>query len=55
MLKIDGKYGNLHVDGMSKDIDKIEVNELHKYLDKLEKEQMKLIEQQNEYLSQIIG
>ncbi len=54
MFKIDGKYGNLHVNGMSIDIEKIDVNELDKYLNELERKEIELIEQQNEYLSQII-
>lgn len=54
MFKIDGKYGNVHIDGMSKDIDKINTNELDKYLNELEKHRIELIKQQNEYLSQII-
>lgn len=55
MFKIDGKYGNLHIDGMSKDIDKININELDEYLIKLEKKRIELIKQQNEYLSKIIN
>lgn len=39
---------------MSIDIEKIDVNELDKYLNELERKQIELIEQQNEYLSQII-
>lgn len=54
MFKIDGKYGNIHVDGMSIDIDKINMNELDKYLEKLQKKREQIIEQQNDYLSQII-
>ena len=54
MFKIDGKYGNIHVNGMSIDIEKVDVNELDKYLNELEIKQIKLIEQQNEYLSKII-
>lgn len=54
MFKINGRYGNIHVNGMSIDIDKIDLNELDKYLNELEIKQMQLIEQQNEYLSQII-
>lgn len=54
MFNNDGKYGNIHVNGMSLDIDKINVNELNKYLKELKRKQKELIEQQNEYLSQII-
>lgn len=54
MFKIDGKYGNLYVNGMSIDIEKIDVNELDKYLNELERKHIELIEQQNDYLSQII-
>lgn len=54
MFKIDGKYGNIDVNGMSIDIDKMEVKELSQHLENLEKKQIELINQQNEYLSQII-
>lgn len=54
MFNIDGKYGNLHIDGMSLDIDKINLEELNNYLDRLEKKQKELIEEQNNYLSQIV-
>ncbi len=54
MFKIDGKYGNIHVDGMSIDIDKININELDMYLEKLERNRELIIEKQNDYLSKII-
>ncbi len=54
MFKIEGKYGNIQIDGRSIDIEKIEEKELSQHLKKLEKKQMELIQQQNEYLSQII-
>ena len=54
MFKFDGKYGNIHIDGMSIDIDKINIDELDKYLEKLETKREQIIEQQNNYLSQII-
>ncbi len=55
MLKIDGKYGNVHIDGMSIDIEKTKISDLNKYLRELETKRMQLIEQQNSYLSQIIN
>lgn len=55
MFKIDGKYGNIHINGMSIDIEKTNVNDLNKYLQELEMNRMRLIEQQNNYLSQIIN
>lgn len=54
MFKFDGKYGNLHINGMNIDIDKININELNNYLEKLEQKRVQIIEQQNNYLSQII-
>ena len=54
MFKFDGKYGNVHIDGMSADIDKINMTELGKYLERLERKRVQIIEQQNAYLSQII-
>lgn len=54
MFKIDGKYGNMHINGMSINIEKTNINELEKYLVELERKQKQLIEQQNDYLSQII-
>ena len=55
MFKFEGKYGNAHVDGMNIDIEKTEISKLENYLQKLEKKQITLIEQQNNYLSQIIN
>ena len=54
MFRFDGKYGNIHIDGMSIDIDKINMDELEQYLEKLETKRVQIIEQQNDYLSQII-
>lgn len=54
MFKFDGKYGNVHIDGMSIDIDKINITELDKYLEKLQRKRVQIIEQQNDCLSQII-
>ncbi len=54
MFKFDGKYGNVHIDGMSVDIDKINMTELSKYLERLERKRVQIIEQQNDCLSQII-
>lgn len=54
MFKYEGKYGNIHIDGTSMDIDKINLSELNKYLEKLERKRTQIIEQQNDYLSQII-
>ena len=54
MFEFGGKYGDIHIDGVSIDIDKINMTELDKYLEKLEKKREQIIEQQNYYLSQII-
>lgn len=54
MFKFNEEYGNLHIDGTSINIDKINLDELTKYLEKLERRRENVIEQQNEYLSQII-
>lgn len=54
MFKFDGKYGNIHIGGTSIDINKIKITDLYKYLERLEKKRVQLIEQQNDYLSQII-
>ena len=54
MFKIDGKYGNIHINGMSIDIEKTKIDDLNKYLQELEVKREKLIDQQNNYLSQII-
>ena len=54
MFKINGKYGNVHINGISIDIDKMNGKELEKYLEKSESKRIELIEQQNKYLSQII-
>lgn len=55
MFKIDGKYGNVHINGMSIDIEKTKISDLNKYLQKLEMKREQLIEQQNNYLSKIIN
>jgi|GEM_PF-3034957 hypothetical protein len=55
MFKIDGKYGNVHINGMSIDIEKAKISDLNKYLQELEIKRMQLIEQQNNYLLQIIN
>ncbi len=55
MFKIDSKYGNVHINGMSIDIEKTKINDLNKYLQELEIRRLQLIEQQNNYLSQIIN
>ena len=55
MFKVDGKYGNIHINGMSIDIEKTKTEELKKHLQKLEEKREKLIDKQNNYLSQIIN
>ena len=55
MFKIDGKYGNVHINGMSIYIEKAKISDLNKYLQELEIKRMQLIEQQNNYLLQIIN
>lgn len=54
MLKINGKYGDIKIEGRSVDIEKIPLEELNKNLEKLLEKQNKLLEKQNEYLSQIL-
>lgn len=55
MFEDNEKYGKLHKNGLSTSIDKMNIEELEKNLKELKQKQMKLIEKQNEYLSQIIN
>ena len=55
MFKDYSKYGNIHIGGVSVNIDKTNIAELDKYLEKLEREREQIIQQQNDYLSQMIG
>lgn len=55
MLTMGNKYGNIHLNGDSISIEKSTVADLKGYMQKLEEKNMKLIEQQNEYLSQIMS
>ena len=55
MFKTDGKYGNVNINGTNIDIDKTKINDLNRYLQELELKRIQLIEQQNNYLSQIIN
>ncbi len=55
MFENSEMYGNLHKNGSSISIDKMNIEELNKNLNDLKRKQMKLVEQQNEYLSQIIN
>ncbi len=55
MFKIDGEYGVVHIDGNNLNIDKIPLEELDEYIEKLENKQTKLINEQNSYLSQILS
>ena len=54
MFKFDEKYGNININGMSIPIDQVDVNELGKNLKKLKEKRFQLIEEQNNYLSEII-
>ena len=54
MFKVDVKYGNVHINGRSIDIDRINITELNNYVEKLESKRLVIIEQQNNYLSQLI-
>lgn len=54
MFKFEKKYGNIHIDGTSIEIDKIDITEMDVCLKKLEKKRVQIKEEQNEYLSQII-
>ena len=55
MFKIKNKYGKIHFNGKSIDIDQIDIDEIDEHLERLELKRMKIIEEQNEYLSQIIS
>ena len=55
MLKINGKYGDLNIEGRKVDIEKTAILELKKYLEQLDKKEKKLIEKQNQYLSEILN
>ncbi len=55
MLNVNSKYGNIHVNDMSIDIEKTNINELNGYLKELEIKRMEIIKKQNDYLSKIIG
>lgn len=55
MFGLNGKYGDIHINGMSIDIEKTKIDDLNEYLQELEKKRMELLEQQNNYLSQIIN
>lgn len=54
MLDVEGKYGNVNIDGMTVDIDKMDNSEFDKYLEKLEAKRLQLITQQNDCLTKII-
>ena len=54
MLNFEGKYGNIHVSGRSIDIEDLSLEEMKQYLQELEGKQMKLTNEQNDYISQII-
>ncbi len=54
MLKVVGKYGNIHIEDKIINIDNLDIEDLKKYLKDLEVKQSQLINAQNEYLSQII-
>ena len=54
MFNIDGKYGSIHLNGMTKNIENLSIDELEECLKVMEHKEMKLIEKQNEYISQII-
>ncbi len=40
MFKVDGKYGNVHINGRSIDIDRINITELNNYVEKLESKRL---------------
>ena len=52
---MNGKYGDAHINGNSINIEKSEIEDLNNYLQELEQKRTQLIEQQNNYLSQIIN
>lgn len=54
MFNVDGKYGTVHIQGKSIDIEKTKVEDLEKYLKELEKKEENLLNQQNDYLSKIL-
>ena len=40
MFKVDGKYGNVHINGRSIDIDRINITELNNYVKKIRKQKI---------------
>ena len=50
----DEKYGSVEIDGKKITIEDLDIDDLNKYMKKLENERAQLIEQQNDYLSKII-
>lgn len=55
MFEIDGKYGNVHIDGRSINIESLDKYKLETYLENLENEREKIMEEQNNILSKIIN
>ena len=49
------KYGTINIEGQNVNIDKLPIEEIKKYLIIVNEKEQKIISQQNEYLSQMIG
>ena len=55
MLNNSSKYGSIIVNGVSVKVDEASVEDLDKHIKKMETKREELIQEQNNYLSQIIG
>ena len=55
MLNNSSKYGSIIVNGVSVNVDEANLEDLDKHIKKIEKKREELIEEQNNYVSQIIG
>ena len=51
----DEKYGSLEIGGKSIPIEKMNIDDLEKYLKEFENKRLELINQQNDYLSKILS
>ena len=48
------KYGTINIEGQNVDIDKLSVEEIKKCLIIVKEKEQKIIDKQNEYLSQLV-
>lgn len=54
MINKEEKYGNINLKGKDINVDATSSEELKKYLEELNETHTKILEEQNEYLSQIL-